>query len=699
MRIINVKNSKKFLYLTVLSLFSLIAGIIAFCFGSTSIFAQANSFENIIDQAYLSAHYIDGTMGMIIDESYSSNEYAEVQADYSHLQKTIVRSSGLSDEQSIVAVFLGDGFTDSEQQDFLDRVGEIADYMVTVEPFNYYKNYLTVYAVHSISNESGVSGELAGTFACRDSSGNPTTAQCTPVDSSVFNCEHGRDTYYHSYYQWRSSANRVILEMASSDRARARRDALAASASVDMIQIIANSGMRGGTGQMPTQDQPLGVALTSINYTNPHGDWKQVIMHEFGHAFGGLWDEYWNGITPAEYPNMTKNNNSATVKWHQWIGYKNVGVYPFAASEWDGNPNQATDPWYRPHQSCIMRQTSNPFCPVCIQALLDKMEMKTGVALADAEKSIFSITEISPVYIKIDKLNVVFSGTFNVPERFNGQIVIELGANAFANQTQLTSVTLPSTITNIGANAFSDCTNLTSINIPSNVTSIGANAFAGCSSLTSLTIPSSVTNIGTGTFSGCNNLNITVAASNLNYLTQGNILYDKLKTKIIATGKINSSITIPETVTEINPYAFEGNSNLTTVHISNSADIGIHAFANCENLETVYFYSYNVPEIGTSAFTGDNFTVYVPYSKQAAYNVVFQSYLARIESLPITITFVNDGVEINTINTYFGATINTLGNTPIKQGYDFAGWYDNVEYTGIKYELMDFLQYMRRMLV
>ncbi len=181
---------------------------------------------------------------------------------------------------------------------------------------------------------------------------------------------------------------------------------------------------------------------------------------------------------------------------------------------------------------------------------------------------------------------------------------------------------------------------MTAVSVHGSIVSIGAQAFSGCSSLANITIPASVTNIGTGAFAGCNNLNITVAASNPNYSAQGNILYDKLKTKIIATGKINSSITIPETVTEITPYAFEGNSNLTTVHISNSADIGIHAFANCENLETVYFYSYNVPEIGTSAFTGDNFTVYVPYSKQAAYNVVFQGYLARIESLPITITIL-----------------------------------------------------------
>lgn len=350
-----------------------------------------------------------------------------------------------------------------------------------------------------------------------------------------------------------------------------------------------------------------------------------------------------------------------------------------------------------------MQYSSKQFCPVCSAALIQKMEEKVG--------SLFYTTQIDENSLRIDNVNIEISGIFEIPERIYEKTVVQIGDLLFANQTQITKIILPTTVTEIGESIFENCVNLKTVDLPGTIQSIGNKAFKGCTSLTNITLPSSglssignqifsgcsslanitipasVTNIGTGAFAGCNNLNITVAASNPNYSAQGNILYDKLKTKIIATGKINSSITIPETVTEITPYAFEGNSNLTTVHISNSADIGIHAFANCENLETVYFYSYNVPEIGTSAFTGDNFTVYVPYSKQAAYNVVFQGYLARIESLPITITFVKDGVEINTINTYFGATINTLGNTPIKQGYDFAGWYDNIEYTGIKYEL------------
>ena len=58
-------------------------------------------------------------------------------------------------------------------------------------------------------------------------------------------------------------------------------------------------------------------------------------------------------------------------------------------------------------------------------------------------------------------------------------------------------------VTNIGADAFAFCSSLTSITIPDNVTSIGQSAFFDCSSLASITIPDGVTNIGSLAFFGC----------------------------------------------------------------------------------------------------------------------------------------------------------------------------------------------------
>lgn len=98
-------------------------------------------------------------------------------------------------------------------------------------------------------------------------------------------------------------------------------------------------------------------------------------------------------------------------------------------------------------------------------------------------------------------------GAVNIPSTVNGQAVKAIGAGAFEG-ANITSVSIPSSVTKIGQTAFSDCARLTSVSLPSTLTSIGDCAFDGCSSLNSITIPSSVTNIGDSAFDGCNDLKI-----------------------------------------------------------------------------------------------------------------------------------------------------------------------------------------------
>ena len=81
-----------------------------------------------------------------------------------------------------------------------------------------------------------------------------------------------------------------------------------------------------------------------------------------------------------------------------------------------------------------------------------------------------------------------------------------IGAYAFKNCSDLTSLTLPSSVTRIGDYAFYNCSGLTSLTLPSSVTSIGEFAFRYCSGLTSLTIPSGVTSIGMSAFEYCSSL-------------------------------------------------------------------------------------------------------------------------------------------------------------------------------------------------
>jgi hypothetical protein len=117
----------------------------------------------------------------------------------------------------------------------------------------------------------------------------------------------------------------------------------------------------------------------------------------------------------------------------------------------------------------------------------------------------------------------------------------EIPEQAFFN-SQLTSVTIPSSVTTIGYRAFS-YSQLTSVVIPNSVTTIGNNAFAN-TQLTSVTIPNSVTTIGNYAFSG---------------------------TRL-------TSVVIPDSVTTIGNNVFSGCSQLTSVTIHNSVTIGIYSF-------------------------------------------------------------------------------------------------------------------------
>lgn len=89
----------------------------------------------------------------------------------------------------------------------------------------------------------------------------------------------------------------------------------------------------------------------------------------------------------------------------------------------------------------------------------------------------------------------------NLPDGLNyaGSVAYKYNGDMPEN----TSITLKEGTTQIAASAFYGCSGLTSINIPNSVTNIGINAFSGCTGLTSIEIPNSVTSIGGYAFSGC----------------------------------------------------------------------------------------------------------------------------------------------------------------------------------------------------
>ena len=159
------------------------------------------------------------------------------------------------------------------------------------------------------------------------------------------------------------------------------------------------------------------------------------------------------------------------------------------------------------------------------------------------------------VLISADEYTVSGIGTCTdteilIPTTYNGLPVVSVEASAFLNNTAITSVVLPDSITSIGENAFNGCESLTSVTFGKNsqLSSIGPGAFNYCHSLESITIPESVTSIGSDAFYYCCGLRSVTFGENSQLTSIGEGAFNWCESL--------ESITIPASVTSIGEWAF-----------------------------------------------------------------------------------------------------------------------------------------------
>ena len=230
-------------------------------------------------------------------------------------------------------------------------------------------------------------------------------------------------------------------------------------------------------------------------------------------------------------------------------------------------------------------------------------------------------------------------------------VVVSVGSNVFRGVEEVRGVTFPASVKSIGARCFSGCVNLESIAfaeeskcttigarafeetgitelvLPDSLTTIRQGAFFNCQSLETVTFNSKIANIGTdtgnnrGTFEDCDSLatvripslsdwlKVSFGNSACNPLSNGATLYIKDESQ----GSGYSPVTAIDAgnigqITEIKDFAFTGCVGITSLDISGTAitRIGDEAFSANESLGAVTLVNHHLYAIGRAAFSNNS---------------------------------------------------------------------------------------------
>lgn len=294
------------------------------------------------------------------------------------------------------------------------------------------------------------------------------------------------------------------------------------------------------------------------------------------------------------------------------------------------------------------------------------------------------------------------AGDVHIPES-----VTAIGKNVF-NKCPITSVNLPEGLQVLGGGAFSE-TKLTEMpEIPESITVLDS-TFQGCTDIKEVTIPSQVTDIS-GAFAGTGISTVTVPYQVTNYYRAFNgckslekVVIESQSDTIPSGGSAQGvfqnctnlkSVILPEWVTTIGNYAFSGctslkdtaflkdvksigdfafqNAGLSGNLVLNATSIGYKAFINCVNLGPNVCFA-NVATIGANG----NTTVFNDCTGLTGVKYIQQEQKTPNMSTLQTTAILNGGTLTND-------TVYPDGElaTPVKEGYTFAGWCNNVDFTG-----------------
>ncbi len=243
--------------------------------------------------------------------------------------ETIVKNG--APEKSVDIVIAGDGYTAAQMGKWRTDADSLIKQLMAVKPFSEYKTRFNVHRIDVASDEEGAG--WIGPESKRNAFG------------SHFNCYNTErllcvDT---------GEVNRVFHSLLSENQ-------------MDIKIVIANDTRYGGAGGE--------VATASMHEAS-----FQVLVHEIGHSFGGLADEYGGGERDCDFsrepsePNVTLQKNPQLVKWK---GIPGTGVF-------EGG-KYCDKGFYRPYDDSLMRNLGRPFGELHLRILRDRIERITGAS-------------------------------------------------------------------------------------------------------------------------------------------------------------------------------------------------------------------------------------------------------------------------------------------------------------------------------
>ena len=300
---------------------------------------------------------------------------------------------------------------------------------------------------------------------------------------------------------------------------------------------------------------------------------------------------------------------------------------------------------------------------------LTSIVVESGNPRYDSRDNCNAIIETASNTLKAGCQNTVIPNT-----------VTAIGGCAFRGCSGMTSIDIPNSVLSIGRDAFHSCSSLKSITFGNSLTKIDYYAFEYCRSLTSVTIPNSVTFIGLGVFNSCDNLaSITVESGNPIYDSRNNcnaIIETSSNTLVVGC----KNTVIPDSISSISGWAFEGCRGLTSITIPSSVTyIGTSAFFDCYDLAEVYSFIVDpsVISMDDNAFYqnpgGGDYsyrTLHVPHGSASAYqaDICWYPYFGQIVEMEPETGLIGDvnldgDVDIADVNAVVDIIMGENGNT------------------------------------